>query len=424
MPERIGEKVLSTEALAGNDSKKVATEETLLKILGVVSGIEGYSEMQATGIDADSWTGIKKMVQNGIMKRSYPVGSRITDTWNKDENTPITAPWDVVHYDDDDNCYLKWHYSTPDGMAFDAPEAIYYAGEDGLAAGTYHITIGTAYGDGWQKDASIQFTLAETLPAGGQIFIDCGTNNKNDVTAGRPVRTYASGSDTTPIETTTTSAGTGGTSLGTIGPETVHKTNGQLNAIVRVVYGYGRWSQSAIRQWLNSEEAAGAWWAPQNGWDRPPAYAATARGFLAGYTEEFINVLDTVDVVTALNTVEGFTETTETTKDRIFLSSLQEMYAAPQLADVEGEDWDYYKTLAGEIGLPGRIPTGASNKFEELITYNASATSSAVAVWLRSAHRGLAGNAWSLYNAGYFSNYGTAYNALRACPACKILKSA
>ena len=314
---------------------------------------------------------------------------------------------------------MKWHYAFPDAVPFDEPEAIYYAGAGGLAAGTYNIPIGSAYGEGWQVGKAIQFTLNNAMDEGDQLVINCGTNANNDPTNGRTWNVYAAGS-TTSKDTGTTSNGTSGTSLGTIGNVNAHRTNGQLNAISHVVYGSGRWKHSAIRQWLNSAKAAGSWWTAQNPWDRPPSVAASLRGFLAGLSPDLLAILEPVDVVTALNTQEGFAEETETTQDLIFLPSLEEMYITQQLADVEGVPWDYFKTLADEAGLSGRFAQYGT--YPVLITYNASNTTSPVYVWLRSAYRGYANIAWNVGNSGDVRTHG-AYGTLRGCPACKIRKS-
>ena len=399
---------------------KVGTEATLLKIYDKVNNIEAYTDILANGYTTHDWEALKILVQDGVASHEYPVGTMITETWAKDANTNVTAPWDVVHYDESNNMYLKWHYGLPDGIQFDAPEAIWYADADHLlTAGTYNIAIGASYGNGWVVGQSIQFTLNNDLVAGDQIFINCGTDNAVNPTNGRTWNVYAQGS-TTSKDSGTTSNGTDGTNLGTIGNESAQKTNGLLNAISRVVYGSGRWSESAIRQYLNSTAAAGSWWTPKNGWDRPPSQLSTVRGFLAGCDESFLNILDTVPVVTALNTVEGFADTTETTYDKIFLPSLQEMYINPQLAGVEGVDWDYYKTLAQEAGLTGKFQQYST--YPILITYQAGNTTSPVTVWLRSCFRGYAYYAWFVYTTGYVgTNY--AYYAYRGCPACKILAS-
>ena len=96
------------------------------------------------------------------------------------------------------------------------------------------------------------------------------------------------------------------------------------------------------------------------------------------------------------------------------------MYINPQLAGVEGEDWDYYKDLAEEAGLTGKFQQYGT--YPILITYQAGSTTSPVGVWLRSVNRGNAYGAWFVYNTGYV-NYTGAYSASRGCPACKILAS-
>ena len=398
---------------------KVGTEATLLNIYDKVKNIEAYTDILANGWTTHDWAALKTLVKDGVAQHEFPVGTKIEDTWAKDANTNVAAPWDVVHYDESGNLFLKWHYGIPDGMPYDAPEAIWYADADHLlTAGTYNIAIGSNYGNGWVLGQAIQFTLNNDLVAGDQIFINCGTDANVNPTNGRTWNVYAQGS-TTSKDSGTTSNGTSGTNLGTIGNESTEKTNGLLNAISRVVYGSGRWSESAIRQYLNSTAAAGSWWTPKNGWDRPPSQASSMRGFLAGYTQDFLDILDTIPVVTALNTVEGFADTTETTYDKIFLPSLQQMYINPQLTG-EGESWDYYKTLAQEAGLTGMFQQWQT--YPILITYQAGSTTSPVSVWLRSCDRGSATNAWYVSYTGSVGSY-VACSAFRGCPACKILAS-
>ena len=368
-----------------------------------------------------TWGGVRKVLALKHGPTLFPIGTQIYDKWSKTiGGTEYNVPWDVVHHDTvNDSMYLNWHYCLPDVIQFDAPEAIYYADSNGLAAGTYHIDIGSTYGDGWSTSKSIQFTLANALEEGDQIFLDCGTSNANDPTAGRSIKVFAKGS-TTAKESTTSSNGTGGTSLGTIGATSAQKPEGQLNAISRVVYGSGRWSQSAIRQYLNSSAAAGSWWEPQNDWDRPPSQHTSLPGFLAGVSEDFLENLEATEIVTALNTVEGYTDTSETTMDKIFLPSLQEWYFNPQLANVEGVDWEYYKELAEDAGLAGRIPTGTA--YDWFKKYRIDAQTSSATAWLRSATRGSATSAWHVTSSGAVGN-DAACDAIRGCPACIIKKS-
>ena len=395
-------------------SNKVATEDTLQKIAMLVGVIAG-------GGETSDWSALKKLVDAGYAKEMYPVGSQIVDPWEAAAGTSYDVPWDVAHYNEGGDMYLKWHYGIPTDIVFDQPEAIYFAPTGGLAAGQYYITIKTAYGNGWVKDKSINFTLTADMDEGDQLVLSTATNNANDPTDGMAWNVYAKGS-TTSKQNGTTSEGTTGTKLGETSATGVGYTNGNINAPQRVVYGYNRYSQSAIRQWLNSDAAAGSWWTAQNGWDRPPAQATTVRGFLAGASAEFLQIIKPVDVVTAINTVEGSAETYETTQDRIFLPSLQEMYIAPQLADTEGIDWDYYKELAEEADLPGKFQQGQT--YPILKTYRISSKASAVIARLRSAYRGYASSAWCVYASGYVYNTGAgACYAFSGSPACIIKKS-
>lgn len=397
---------------------KVATEATLRE------GVEVLKSIAANGLPRLlTFADLKRAIRAGYAKVFFDVGDQIITDYAAQNGKTYAAPWDVKHIDDT-GVYFGMHYAVPEDMQFDAPEAIYYAGTE-LAAGTYHITVGAAYGDGWKAGQNIQFTLAQAVPAGGQVVIDFGTNNANDPTAGRAVKTYATIGAAEAIESTTTSNGTGGKELGTIGVgNTPQKANGNLNAISRAVYGNGRYSESAIRQWLNSDAAANAWWTPKNNWDRPPRAADLNRaGFLSRLPADFVKILDYNDVAVALNTMEGFLTDRETVRDRIFLPSVENMYIVPQLADAEAPAWDYYKSLAQEAGLPG--------KFQQFQTYpilrafnltSANGSLSPVEVWLRSAYRSSATSTWYVHSSG-FNSYNTAYHVMRSCPACKIRKS-
>lgn len=397
---------------------KVGTEATLQAILAKLTNVEAYTDIIANGWSVSDWHAIDRLVKDGVAEYEFPVGSQILDTWTDTEGgTEYRAPWDVTHYYDNGDMAVNWHYALKDVVPLDEPEAIYYADANGLAAGNYYITIGTTYGTGWVAGAYISFTLTDDLVEGDQIVINCGQNNVNNPGAGRTGYVYGKG-ETTPKQTFTTGVTATGTSLGTIGAENIHKPNGQLNGISRVVYGYGRWSQSAMRQYLNSDAAAGSWWSPQNVWDRPPAAAATLRGWLAGCSEAFREIIVPVDVVTALNTVEGHATATETTQDKIFLPSLTEMYVNEQYA--EGEAWNYYKELAAEAGRPGKFPTGQA--MDEMKKYRIDSTGSAVYAWLRSCYRSYAHAEWHVYISGTVSDGGACYS-FGGCPACKIRKS-
>jgi hypothetical protein len=105
------------------------------------------------------------------------------------------------------------------------------------------------------------------------------------------------------------------------------------------------WSRSNIRQWLNSNAAAGAWYSPQHDYDTPPtlteedfgdeyltgSYEADP-GFLAGFNSEFISHLTEVEVVTMNPFIDLSGGNTlingvaDITHDKVFLASVTEIF--------------------------------------------------------------------------------------------------
>ena len=302
--------------------------------------------------------------------------------------------------------FFEWDKTTPVEVAFDAPEALYYF--DGTeTAGDYYITIGKTYGDGLIAGQSIQITLSEAPTENDQLVVSCGSDNKNNPTNGRTWNIYAKGG-TEAKQTGTTSNGTSGTKLGETDGTDTGKTNGRVNAPQRVVYGYNRWAQSALRQYLNSTGAAGAWWTAQNPWDRPPAQHSTVRGFLAGYDAEVVRYFEPIKTVTVACNADGNVE--DVTYDRVFLSSLEQMYCVPQFAGKEGEYWEYYKRLLGRTS-----PAPTSTTYKRLIKYALNAPTSAQIVFRRSAARTYANGVWSVASGGYLIAGGAVY-ASRCAP--------
>lgn len=285
--------------------------------------------------------------------------------------------------------------------------------ETELAAGTYNIIVGDNWGTNCKKNEQYQFTLSKPVPKGGQIagFYSMPDKAPSEWT----VQTFTDAKSTTPIETVKPTAGSNGTNLGTLS----FTGDGKLNSLQRVAYGYNRWSQSAIRQYLNSAKAAGQWWEPQHKWDRPPAELASKPGFLSGYSDDFLNAIKPVRVRTALNTVtDAAVGTYEDTYDKIFLASLEQEFITPQASGIEGEAWDYWKQA-----VERSTPTPWYKTFAEgghPITYGIDGKTSAQNVRLRSAYRGDANYTWNVYASGYVSNYYIAVASLRFAPACVI----
>ena len=96
--------------------------------------------------------------------------------------------------------------------------------------------------------------------------------------------------------------------------------------------GNNRWSVSNIRQWLNSDGAAGKWFTAQHEYDAPPtsgnvssadgAYA-DAPGFLAGFSANVLQHFTDITNITVLHGTDG--GGSETTVDKVFLPSNTEM---------------------------------------------------------------------------------------------------
>lgn len=360
----------------------------------------------------------QKLVRAGVAKWLYPVGTILIISWtDKRNNTVYEVPHIVAHHgtavlesgEEVPSCTLVWKYLPPYGVAFSESQALYYS-ESGEPADTYYFNIPTT----WSKAVAgkYNFTLTQAVPAGGQIVgprLIADTDPANWV-----VKTYASPTSTTPIEIVPVVAGEAGTSLGDLIPAGTEI----LNSIQRVGYGSNRWSHSAMRQWLNSAAGIGGWWTPQSNYDRPPEQLANVPGFLSGYGDDFLEILSPSKVTTALNTVsDSSIGQYEDTYDKVFLPSLEEVFANTQLAGVEGTAWELYKRL---VGRTTPAPWYSPNFFDAYKMRGIeNRTGSTQNVRLRSAGRGSAYYTWYMYSTGYIS-YNSAYNANRGLPALEI----
>mgnify|MGYP006988887456 CR=1 FL=1 len=139
---------------------------------------------------------------------------------------------------------------------------------------------------------------------------------------------------------------------------------------------------------------------------------------MAGFSSDFLDILEPVKITTALNTTsDSDIGTTEVTTDTFFLPSLQEEYCVPQLADVEGEYWPYWKE---RLGLSSPQAWYSENANANHIRYLISNTSSAQNVRLRSSHRGSAIFTWYVDSAGSVYYYGYATTSVALAPACVV----
>ena len=374
---------------------------------------------------------IAEIVRRGEASNVFNIGDQINVNWNNGQNDYV-LPFDITHFGDVQlqdgetipGMFIQSHYAL-DGVQFDQNEAFYVVPAGGMAAGTYHFTMGNSWGTHVVSGKSYEFTLAESYAEGDLLQLGTATSEVSGLPDTAPanwrVRTYkASGSTPAGLaanatEIVTLSEGTGGIDLGTLSSSTKYGTSG-LNNMQRAAYGYNRWSQSAIRQQMNSDAAAGSWFTPQNPYDRRPDQLASLRGMKAGFDEGFLNILKPVKVTTALNTVtDDQIGASEDTFDMFFLASLEQEYIQPQASGVEGQYWEYWKR---RLGLTNPQPTG--QPFPAHIRYAYNAKTSAQHCRLRSATRGGAYGPWSVHTSGYAAGYSNATYAYRAVPACVI----
>lgn len=288
---------------------------------------------------SSKWGAIRYAVQDGDGPTKYPVGSQLSV--HHDEYGTIV--FDVVAHDlhkkpDDPTAHtmtLMMH-DVIYGRQVDASKLLWANNSDSaLAAGTYNFTLYKGSNGGQTyEDGTYQFTIAQPIPAGGgwthpkvgAWYANAADYKVANIT-GATITTY--NADGSVLETgIVVTAASGGTSLGTASnakADCVH-TVGRFNSIMRRAYGSNNWQESAIRQWLNSDAASG-WWQRQTIFDMAPSHASVA-GFLNGIDPDFAAALGAVDITTARNTVYEMGDTlggSYTTRDKLFLSSMQEI---------------------------------------------------------------------------------------------------
>ena len=351
---------------------------------------------------------IALLAKNGELLEVMDYGDQIAAAW-ANGNTNYNPAMNLCHESDElledgeaiHGCFFEWDKTTPFGVVFDEPEAIFESSSE-LAAGTYHFTVKN---DSWggNNDKTIQFTLAEALPAGYQIRKSVGYNGL--ITNGT-LDIYANGASRTKLYSVTPTEGSSGTDLG--------QTDGtvDLNHWHRVALGHNRWKTSNMRQFLNATGAANTWWTQQEKWDVKPAMAENTDGFLHGYSADIYQYFKPIKIVTVAANIDNNVE--DVTYDRVFLSSLEQMYAEPMFSGKEGAYWEYYKRLLGRTS-----PAPLWQTYTRLIKYDLANPTSAQYCWRRSAYRYYGYGVMLVYSSGYLDGY-TAYDAVRCAPSVFI----
>lgn len=352
-----------------------------------------------------TWGQLSGLSRNGYAQKIFDYGDQILEKWTDTAaNKEYDFPWQITHFEDVEledgeiiqGTFLEAHYTTPFGVQFS--NRAFLRCPDGLAAGTYNVTLGAKWGEkDAQKDTTWQFTLTKAVPAGGSV---AGFTQMPDVVASNWKATSYAADGITTIETVPITSGSGGTSLGTMQYAT---RNGNLNSMQEAGYGWNRWKYSAARQWLNSTQPKGKWWAKQDDWDIAPAQLAQKDGFLCGMPAEMLAVLKTVKVTTLANTVNDG-GVTDITYDKVFLASMSQMNV--NMSKEEGAVHEYWQRRT-----KSKTPIEPWKKYPFMIRYSAANHTSPQNVFSRSAYRGHANSVMNVsadggvsYATGWSSN--------------------
>ena len=360
-----------------------------------------------------TWEDVKNAVRLGLGATLFPVGYEFT---TEDSVTGAVITWVVRGHDNHIaankklahtmTLETKYVYSLASGayrsFVFDATEALYYAAEE-LPAGTYNFTLLAGYDTTYGGGKTLSFTLTKPVPAGGVIMFPWGYQKQSTDTK---ISTYASNAATAVIESVAVTESADGTSLG-VADGTVEN----LNHTHRIRYGSNNYAQSAARQWLNSDAAAGGVWAPTTVFDRPPSWNTSYNGFVRGLPADFLAVVQPAAIpcrtnsifeVNSLDGTEFATNQVYTLKDRFFLLSRPEIYGTYDSATYkDGTLLEFYEGLTDT----------------ERIKYDAAG--SARHCWLRSPSPGYAHYERLVTTSGALNSY-NANNAYGVAPTCII----
>lgn len=353
------------------------------------------------GVKITSWSAVQQVVRLGLASKIFAVGDQFVST-----KGDAQLKWDIIGFDNDIPADSQFKHSMTiqlhdcyNTAVFDATEALYYCAEE-LPAGTYNFTLLPNYDTTYGGGKTYQFTLTNSVPAGGQIMFPWAYNKQASTVK---ITTYSSNKSNADIEEVSVTEGNGGTNLGTADGSTTN-----MNHTHKIRYGSNRWLHSAIRQWLNSDKAGSAWWSPQNNFDRPPNYTATA-GFLNGMDSEFLSVIGKVNKKTARNTITdggGY----DSTEELMFLLSRSEVYSGLENNINEGDPYFYYSNYSSLSAAGTAADTNRIKYKNGAVQY----------WWLRSPNYGYSGSVRVVGTGGRLGS-GYAYGGGGVAPACCII---
>lgn len=249
--------------------------------------------------------------------------------------------WDIVSYNSDYTVATLLKREPISEMVYDAREAM-FSFPNGLEAGDYYFVIGD---QPWYKEdigKSITFTLTKNIPENGTIVIETKYNETMD---GTILASFENTTTTFQIERALLSYGNNGINLGVL--TNAGNFDNNINSIQKGYLGSNTWSESAQRQWLNSNAVKGLVWNPTNKFDRPPTWVYKIRGFMYGLDEDFLSVVLPTTYITYRNSITdggGY----DTCTDKFYLPSKSEIFGINDDLNInEGQRFSYYNNSLG-----------------------------------------------------------------------------
>lgn len=335
----------------------------------MIYNMVGYNAFE---IDPSNWLDIQSFVRTGKAPNLFPVGYEIT----MPHDTMGTITWVVRahnhHKAADESLTHTMTLETKevmcngdgsaDKMCYGERQALYYAAE-GMEPGTYHFGWTAVDAHDSLTSGFYQFTITKAIPEGGQLsFVKIDANTP--VTS-LLLNSFESVESATILESNISIAmGDGGTYLGSTSRE-------NINTSYRFIYGSNNYGQSALRQWLNSENAAGSVWTPQTKFDRPPSWMDESDGFMHGLSPDFLKAVQPalIDCHTnssfEINSLDGTAFTKNkvyTLQDKFFLLSKPEIYGAYENTNYkDGTQLEYYKGLSNTERIKYALAGNATN---------------------------------------------------------------
>ena len=348
----------------------------------------------------ETWTEFQSAVRNGTIDRYFAVGDQfnvlkggsnlvfdLVDIGNSVRNTAANGNAPV-----DPNYFTQFPNAKPvtflmhdviNGVMFDNGEANYQINTEIASGSKCNISLESAT----IAAATYNFTAPSALVVGGRLRISNATTLQYYATPAAAAVNIAMVAEVADAEYISI--------IGSLSTQN-HKD--------RVSYGSNKYTESAIRQWLNAGGAATSFWVSKSNYDLAPSWHSTLAGFRNGLDPDLLAVLGETTREVELNTVtDGGGQAT--ISDNIFLPSRMEIYGSVE--------------TAGHKGLQFQAYVGTANV--DKIKYDSTALSTARGWWLRSPNAGNPNHPRGAYSVTGELNSTTAYNGIGAAAACVIL---